>query len=375
MLNTKLLLSDLPIELLCEIFSWLPVTSILQIRYTCKLWYDLMADPKILATQLSRRSHAAAGQLVYEMEEKGCAIFFVEKVGSNLCYMGPIIQKREPMLNTYPQSSGGLLLNKTLFPKCFYVENPIIGERIEVPEDQLLDGYITHGFGYSPSTNEYKLVKLGSMPISGIVLTLGSGHGRWLGHVPFFPSVQTPFECEGVIFWKIFQSKEAVDMNRLVMSFDVASECFQSWQGPGLEKETDREEIYIAKIGKFAACVHGIWSNMLQIWVLRDMTKDVWVKEHNIVSAISPPLVFDGRISSGSWINSTDVFFGRVDGNFQSSFRYYSLNNDNEEFQVITCPLKGRMLGALGAVTHFASLVSPSKLIRLGEHPTSLQKD
>ncbi|KAK7856848.1 putative f-box/kelch-repeat protein [Quercus suber] len=57
------MLNDLPEDVLMDIFSRLPVKTLLQFKSVCKSWYDIIKDPVFISKHVNRSNHGNNGYL------------------------------------------------------------------------------------------------------------------------------------------------------------------------------------------------------------------------------------------------------------------------------------------------------------------------
>jgi F-box interacting protein len=180
-------MSDLPIEIVVDILSRLPVKSLIRFRCVSKTWRSLISTPNFITTHLNRSlsnsqhtpcllvshfgnkttlSDAIHTLLLYRNQDD------VEQKGDFFANPSDRIELHEPsnygyyILGLVGSSNGLLCLANMAFTKegrfCV-LWNPSIQKVILLPKPNLgfhdwFDQFV--GFGYDPMTDDFKLVRL-----------------------------------------------------------------------------------------------------------------------------------------------------------------------------------------------------------------------
>lgn len=204
-MNNPSFLLNLPSEITTDIFSRLPVRTIITCKCVCKKWLELISSPEFAKTHLSK---PIPGLIVYLTQgvEILCRIFeFEDVVGlqhHNLHYkpfmkFDPKILPSSPKGNIHINCSvNGLLCLQDYGNELdtLYICNPCTREYISLPG---LEGayaqypnVVTYGIGISTLSCQYKVVRIFHEPVasSGIgfsglklecmIYTLGTGSWR-----------------------------------------------------------------------------------------------------------------------------------------------------------------------------------------------------
>ncbi|XP_059451019.1 F-box/kelch-repeat protein At3g06240-like [Corylus avellana] len=176
----KQTMSDcLPKEVITDILSRLPVKSLMRFRCVSKAWCSLISTPNFISTHLNRSLSNSPHQpylfvchcwtlhtvLLYPSDPE------IEQKGDFFANPSDRIELRDPSNNEYSLhlvgSSNGLLCLATLnfdneVGLCV-LWNPSIQKAIYLPKPNLgFDRSLnkSFGFGYEPTTDDYKLVRL-----------------------------------------------------------------------------------------------------------------------------------------------------------------------------------------------------------------------
>ncbi|XP_027115629.1 F-box/kelch-repeat protein At3g23880-like [Coffea eugenioides] len=386
--NTTTTVLDVPCPVLAEIFLRLPVKFILRAKSTCKLWHQIISEPTFAEAQRARAMGNNPGYL-YRFRfhhgsfcEPDSPIHFAESGvegmqqvhTERLRYLGDVRG-----LTPGFASSGGLVAFCLPNPDSYYVWNPIIGEKVQVPFPDLglPPGFqlIWGGFGFSSSSKEYKIVHF-SFPCcrdayeyetqSPRVASQGHGATYSLGpcrnwktihHVPFRPWNLDYIDCNGTLFWKNAGEDEEAE-SRTIGSFDTSSEEFRSFSLPFPFPSDEVKNYRLVKLGDTIGCVcmEGFRrQNTMSIWRLRadDDVKEeqvCWVKEY----ALAAGLPFLGFVH---------IQFGVAASSDASTIFAYDAARKEFKPTALPLPTTGRQAGVRLFCPHAASLISPKQIL------------
>ncbi|CAN0927223.1 F-box protein At3g07870 [Linum grandiflorum] len=325
----------LPTELIQDILSRLPITSLVQFRCVCRSWRTLAADPHL--TILSLRAAAP---------EDPCIILHCDYPIRNQLYFADLAADgdekhrvrriQSPFWSAMPEfdiigSCNGLLcLSDSLYGDAIYVYNPFSGKHLELPKSsQYADQEVVFGFGFHPRTKQYKVIKIvyyrntGStrpghprsrrtvFPLSEVqILTLGSPEWRIQGQISH-QLVRRPGEAlvNGRLHW--VTRPRRYNPVRRVVSFDLEDEQFREVAKPTSGGLSRCNFTLVAVRSCLAAAVYCNYGR-LEIWVMKEYNvKESWVKEFSIGAYMPKGLKQNVEIRSCK-IWRTGGFNGRV---------------------------------------------------------------
>ncbi|XVE72499.1 hypothetical protein DITRI_Ditri11bG0044200 [Diplodiscus trichospermus] len=249
-------MEGLPHEIIVDILSRLPITSLVQFKFVCRGWRALAQDPLLADMHLSCKA-----------ESNKCLILHCDFPIRNQLYFVDLSAHNQ---------------DKEKLPKS----------------RQYPDQEVVFGFGFHPKTKEYKVVKIVYYrnsssssysrarrivyPQSDVqILTLGSSAWRSLGKVPC-QLVRRPSEAlvSGRLHW-VSRPRRYYPARRLI-SFDLADEQFREVLKPdcgGLNRCNFHPSVLK---GCLAAAVYGNYGK-LEIWVMKDYNvKESWIKQFSI---------------------------------------------------------------------------------------------
>ncbi|KAF9593063.1 hypothetical protein IFM89_020070 [Coptis chinensis] len=212
-LGTKYELNDLPYDVVFSILLRLPITTLVQIQCTCKLWRDIIKNDTLFSVMQFLRTVKNPG-LIYTLEGSS-TLYYVD---NPLCWLE--------------------------VTWSIYICNPITGDRFKLPTltPPVKDTYRgSWGFGYAPLSKKYKYVQIIPKRIrsklegrehftytytyTAEIFTLGGESWRELACVPLglmsriYPTADV--YCNGTLYWAMSPSFNDV------VSFDLETEEFQ----------------------------------------------------------------------------------------------------------------------------------------------------
>ncbi|KAK0595301.1 hypothetical protein LWI29_005422 [Acer saccharum] len=293
----------LPREVVLDILSRLPVTSLLHSKLVCKAWHNLVQDPLLVCMQFS---HA--------IEHEPCLIFHCDYPIQNqlfsleLSALSKDVQRvnkiRVPVLPEFEvlgSCKGLLCLRDSSAKDIVYVYNPFTRDYIELPKStKLLHHNPVFGFGFNQTTSQYKVVKavyqklpfrrcglhhyyggLISLQAEVQILTLGSPAWRNLEKLPYHLH-QGPSQVSvcGRLHWRSWplQFRSCC----LIISFDLEDEQFREVPKPDCDG-LDRPNFHLLDLGGcLSAAIYDTYGQF-EIWIMKEYNvKESWIKEFNI---------------------------------------------------------------------------------------------
>nr|XP_043630963.1 F-box protein At3g07870-like [Erigeron canadensis] len=314
-------MQDLPEHVTIDILLRLPVKKIIHCKCVCKKWHNIVSDPYFADLHLlrspkglmihhnserdNRTGHLKPGILKWvEIEdEPDHHNLQHDPVMSLDLNLATIFQKTQIL----PVGSvNGLICLWQFGPKVdnTYICNPITREYMILPRQRYYrKGYaiIVYGFGVTLKTNEYKVVRTfqgnippdptsGSRPslLEAEVYTLGMGHWRSLGQVPFWCSGFDGPSLNGHAHWIVIDR----DSPEKLCAFDFDTETFKLFPSPPCEYIEESYNHYISLgVLKGCLCQADTFDSQLTIWVMKEYgVKESWHKEVVIKESISPDL-------------------------------------------------------------------------------------
>ncbi|KAL0362055.1 UNVERIFIED_CONTAM: F-box protein [Sesamum calycinum] len=327
--------AQLPHEIVIDILSRLPITSLIRLSFACRSFNTLSQDPNLVNLHLSRLS----------MNESSCLIFHSDYPIRNQLHVVQLSDERlrridPPFANSMPEFSilgscnGLLCLINTLFRESISLYNPFTRAYLELPKNyDLQDQVIVYGFGFHPVTNDYKVIKIAYHTVSFYRRMARNFRGfkthqtRQESEVRVYSLSRNAWENKGTmpyrlekwsspgilvsgrLHWVSLWGKFNGCLSRAIVAYDLADDSFHVIMNPGSVRGPFGRWAgcnLAALDGRLCAAVpvppgHGA----LDIWILKDYgVSESWVKEYSVgvyypVSMINP----EQERSLGVWRN------------------------------------------------------------------------
>lgn len=309
-------MAGLPREIVLDILSRLPITSLVRFRLVCRSWRALGRDPLLPDAQLARTAARDPFLVFHSDFPLRNQLSFVElsaqdqDCGHGRSKKSSVGKFNPPFLNSMPEfdvvgSCNGLLcLADSLYRETLFVYNPFTGDCRELPPSrQYADQTVVFGFGFHPATREYKVIKIAYYPNPSRagavsrrarrvphlqsevqVLTLGrSPAWRSLGRAPYQID-KRPSETvvNGRLHW--VTGPRRYRTARQLVSFDLADEQFREVLRPEGGPIGRSNYQLMALRGCLSAIVYCNYGR-LEIWVMKTYNvKESWTREYVIGS-------------------------------------------------------------------------------------------
>ncbi|KAK0588572.1 hypothetical protein LWI29_002798 [Acer saccharum] len=285
-------MAELPLPILMDILSRLPVKTILQCKCVCRTWFNLLSDPYFAQMCLAREPVSIL--LLSNLEQRSiCKDDFTVPL-LRLNRIGKVSADRLSLLT----SCSGLLClrdlgyNKDEISVC----NPILKDYMILPQ---LRSKRVHrkilGFGITQSTNQYKLIQIlnckdqaeNSDNFQVQIFTLGTNMWRNIGYLPY-KLIQPSYGAflNGVLHWYA----HSPDKTEFMCSFDLENEHFQPFPGPPIQDHGQCRpvnSISVGVSGSFLYLCDGFLESNIDIWVMKNYgVKRSWAKEFIVANPL-----------------------------------------------------------------------------------------
>lgn len=296
-LRTKIEMSNLHHELKLNIFSRLPVRVLCICKCVCKEWLNTISNPHFLRLHLERsmsnRQLLLLNQTSHDDDDdrprQQIVSFFSASLEGDLQFrtMGFV----GGYIHLIPSGHGLIcLVNKG----NFYIFNPAMKKAIKLPKPKRstckgIDG----GFGYTPSTNEYKLVHLYdenenefAYSIKCEIFTVSDGNrsSSWKQI-----EAQCPFIVRGwgvmannKFYWMVWEGCHP-ELKELIVSLDLKTETFAFVPHPHVNSHVEGNDMFLAEV-QGRLCLMDTFAHppVTHIWILKDPMKKIWEKHCTI---------------------------------------------------------------------------------------------
>ncbi|KAL4564866.1 hypothetical protein LXL04_028940 [Taraxacum kok-saghyz] len=311
-------LEDLPLEVMVDILSRLPVKTIIQCKCVCKKWRDIILDSYFADIQHSR---SPAGVMIhtnnkenYHYPKTGILRWteVEDELGHHHLHHDPVMSidlDRSPIFHrsrVVPVGSvSGLLCLRQHGRKNdnLYICNPVTREYMILSgQKYYTEGVATNAycFGFCSLTREYKVIRLleekptsESRPIlvEAQVYVLGTGQWRSIGHVPYrLTGSDAPF-LNGQGHWIVLDN----DSPEKIWAFDFDKETFDLFPSPPYEDVRQTQMYKTLGVLKGCLCQCESYDSNWTVWVMKEYgIKKSWHKEFVFAKeSITPGLDMD----------------------------------------------------------------------------------
>ncbi|GKV15002.1 hypothetical protein SLEP1_g25803 [Rubroshorea leprosula] len=294
----------LPREILLEILSRLPITSLIHFKITSHAGYDLIVDPRLPPMFRNWVSDSNPCLILFRNDSVATrGLYFVGSEGRSNRRVRRIDPPQHSDVDNLVGSCNGLLClsfpiigGSSVFHSLL-IYNPFVGDAVRVPPaNRFLKQREVFGFGFHPRTGEFKVVRIVSYDkIVAIanpnvfttvcesmvqVFTVGTTEWRNKGAPPEqFQYGSPPVLVEGSLHWLMVVRMEEVDPIFGIISFDLADEVFEEIPHPPCQQLVSRDYSLSVlngclSVARLVDAVH------FDIWVMREYhVRESWVKQ------------------------------------------------------------------------------------------------
>ncbi|KAL1817001.1 hypothetical protein ACET3Z_019575 [Daucus carota] len=373
----NLSLSDLPVELVSEIFLKLPVRSLLTCQCVCKSFDELIRSPKFRASHVNHNSTSSTNTycslnilVIDEDSEKRREHILIDTAGDVISTSH--VRQSNPLTTPISVigSCNGLFCAFLHVPaeqwgSRIMLWNPVTRENrylpkpnIDAPDSQ---SYPLIVFGFVPESNEYKVVRFNSYYTSGKILPLpddvfvmqievykmstnswtvltsnaipcnGPGHMSLENDsflpLKFDPPSRTLF-LKGAFHWLAVNPKNVWDSCAAVVAFDLKHEelklisLLESHRI--LYAKEGQLEIINDLLGLIVPC--STYSPNFEIWAMNDYGKrESWTKQFHV--ELSTWFVRP----CGYWQDSF-LLMGEFEGGRQKSLFLFNIHTQERQY-------------------------------------------
>ena len=296
-------MSELPPLIIMDIFSRLPITTILQCKCVCKTWFNIISDPYFtklhharapvsLILQASGNFFSRWYVLALEGWDKHDSFVPLKQLPREIGHLGEALQ--------FETWCNGLLCISAYCPKnsvTNYVLNVITGEYMSLPKPEpKSDGFkrTIRGFGFSQATNRFKVIQEiyeDRRPLTTHqhhhtsqleVYTLGTENWRNIGDLPS-PFAKPDYQknscafLNGALHWLVQPDNNST----FIFHFDVENEQLKPFPGPPVQDFSQVEKMNLGVSGGFLYLSENLLTSCsVEIWVMKDYgIKKSWTKE------------------------------------------------------------------------------------------------
>ncbi|KAF9609927.1 hypothetical protein IFM89_019330 [Coptis chinensis] len=329
-------ISKLPIDIIFDIFSRLPLKTISECRWVSKKWYALIRNPSFIKLHHARALENNSCYVIFdcwwggfslldnESSTETLATSYEIKFTDFLGYSLPFSKFNSRVVGMvnglicFDHYNLCVIRNPTSEHRLtFYIFNPIMGDYIRLPLSPMhsrmdLSENGASGFGFDSLNNEYKVVWIYRNPLEYTndveVYTLGSDKWRVItSNVPYISGIRKSCVLfKNSLHWVAYIRGKPCTTN-VILSFNLAKEEFSIIQLPPQFDIGFCDELRcLVALGKHLCFINGRVPGALEIWVMKEYgVKGSWVKEYGVRrESIRRPIQFSEMIelSNGEFL-------------------------------------------------------------------------
>ncbi|KAG5596583.1 hypothetical protein H5410_037815 [Solanum commersonii] len=304
--ETRNLIARLPEEIALDIVSRLPISSLIQFRFVSQTWNMLTRDSRLVDMHLSRALKINPCLIFKTYHPQKEQLFFVELSDCHddehtLREIQIPFSTSMGKFRLVDSCSGLLCLSGVYDHEEAYIYNPFTREHKKLPNCNELDvNEVVYGFGFHPTTNEYKVIKICyyphvyyvpwcfhksvkyDYPLSEVHLfSLKSNTWRNLEELPYKLHHSPGVLVDGRLHWV---TRFNFHLDCLIVAFDLSNDTFQEVPRPDFTVNLLHWGYHLAALrGCLSACLFSSNGENLEIWVMEEYNKiDSWVHKFNI---------------------------------------------------------------------------------------------
>ncbi|XP_010270137.1 PREDICTED: F-box/kelch-repeat protein At3g06240-like [Nelumbo nucifera] len=308
-------MEDLPSELVFDIFSRLPVKTLLQLRCVSKAWCGMVDDPCVAYMHVSRATERPSLLLLTRpahVSKSNTTNLYpaIGNGGTMMASKDAIAQLSISHRYSLEDSFNGLLCfapqpHSSSDGGLAFLLNPVRGDIITLPRTTTpspVDYGHMYALGFDPSTKEYKVVHVfyqgfdpdnQAFSLGAEVYSLGTQLWRKVSSGPPQPLCGRPVHAFGALHWKVNTVLASEELDDLIITFDIGKEQFSTTPGPGFGLK-NYELVDLVELNGCLSVVDVSFNTHIEVWVLKDFVSKQWIRQNTIT--INAP---DGKSNNG----------------------------------------------------------------------------
>ncbi|KAK9091940.1 hypothetical protein Syun_026851 [Stephania yunnanensis] len=294
-------MESLPHEILIDIVTRLPITSLMQFKCVSKAWYSLAQDHYLLHMYATQNNPCIILQSEHSLDDQLHVIDTDRHQYENLTRkLAPPFKFSMPKFNIAGSCNGiHLCSSVSQESDTIFIYNPFTNESKQLPptNTSFSNQKVVLGFGFDQKTMEYKVVRIvyrfppGQMVCYGTsdvsIHTLGTNSWRSLGEAGYLLDGRSPPALvNGSLHWLAHHNKH--QQYQEIVRFDLATEEFSKVPTPNCNTINKGWITIVEFRGCLSAVVHYNSCCKIEVWVMKDYNvKESWNKEF-VIPAHSP---------------------------------------------------------------------------------------
>ncbi|CAK9171077.1 unnamed protein product [Ilex paraguariensis] len=308
----------LPQEVLIEIFTRLPVKTLLQIRLVCRLWYSIISNPTFITAHINKTKHRQCHSHSLLLRH------FAENERHKKEHYLLLSNENQTLLNEYNvelqfpfktrskyhfrivgSCNGVLCLSDDYGDNAYGIIlwNPSIRKYKSLPSPRVTKK--THGsymfvlgFGFDSKSNDYKVVRVAYVKgrngrdlippeVELYALSSGSWRGFNAGAPPYgiYGCTWSQAFVNGAVHWIGYDPCVAKGDCALVVSFDMSDEIFRGMLLPDSLVQCGWD-LTVSVFGEMLSVYHyeyGSRKQFCSVWVMKEYgVIEAWTKLYSI---------------------------------------------------------------------------------------------
>ncbi|XP_021750825.1 F-box protein CPR30-like [Chenopodium quinoa] len=292
-------MADLPIEIITQILSQLPVKSLLSFLCVCKSWYSLIKNPNFIKLHLNQSLISNSNRhLLLHYSSLHSAELDLEPNRISFSELRHPLKPRKIVI--FIGSCNGVVCISDESGNDVFLYNPLTGSHRKLPSIPTIDldkDCLVYGFGYDSKNDDYKVL----MMIQGLknrknsrneakVYSLKESSWKCVKSIPYYLYYAN---CNGVLVNEAlhYMVKRRILGSKLckfIASFDLRTESFSLMKCP--KYDVNLKTYWLMRLYELGGCLslfinhHSCDINKLSPYELHDPileSAEVWVmKEH-----------------------------------------------------------------------------------------------
>lgn len=280
----------IPLDIIIDILSRIPGSSLIKLRLVCKLWRSLTYDARLINLQLDRASRVDPPRIILfsQDEEQGGQKFHLTLLDETWRPKYRLTRPSAAVLST-PPCNGLICLYD--YHRNIKLCNPTTQEFLILPKPtpdnrNVVNGFPKCFFGFHPTTKEYKVVRFfyrhlkhstESYDLGCEIFTLGTSSWRYISSINYYPT-GPGINVHGFIYWTAGATTLIPDR---IIVLDLKYERFRLISPPDFsEYQVEvHASMFLVQLEGNLCLVNIPYGSPapMDIWMLKDYTNSVWI--------------------------------------------------------------------------------------------------